>query len=145
MLRGDYSATVDQKGRVKVPAAFLELLREQGSQFFVTSENGDRVQIYPMKKWTGIEERLSKLSSHNRTKQKFLARANYYGRVVDLDGQGRVLVQPVLREAAQISGEVDVVGCLDYIEVWNHARYLEHLNSSTITEEDRKILDELGI
>src|ERR1700675_648656 len=112
MLRGNYLATVDEKGRLKIPAAFLESLRKLGSRFFLTSENGDYVQIYPMKIWNGIEERLAKLSSHNKTKRKFLMRANYYGQVVELDGQGRLLVQPILREAAQMRGDVDVLGYL---------------------------------
>src|SRR3972149_5474088 len=79
MLRGNHLATVDEKGRVKIPAAFLASLREYGNRFFVTSENGDYVRIYPMKFWNEIEEKLAKLSSHNRTNQKFLLRANYSG------------------------------------------------------------------
>ena len=145
MLRGNHLATVDEKGRLKIPAAFLDSLRESGSRFFVTSENGDFVRIYPMKYWNEIEEKLAKLSSHNRTKQKFLMRANYYGQVVELDAQGRILIQPILREAAQMRGEVDVMGHLTYVDVWNHARLLEHLNNSPITEEDENTLDGLGI
>ena len=145
MLRGNYPAKVDEKGRLKIPAAFLESLREYGPQFYLTSENGDYVRIYPMKVWSEIEERLARLSSHNRTKQKFLTRANYFGQVVEMDRQGRVLVPPVLREAAQMKGEVDVLGNLNYLEVWNHARFLENLNKSPITPEDEKTLDDLGI
>ena len=92
MLRGNYPAKVDEKGRVKIPAAFLEELREYGNKFYVTSENGDYVRVYPMKIWNEIEEKLAQLSSHNRTKQKFLTRTNYYGQVVELDGQGRLLI-----------------------------------------------------
>ena len=145
MLRGNYPAKVDEKGRLKIPAAFLEELKEYGSQFYVTSENGDYVRLYPMKVWSEIEEQLARLSSHNRTKQKFLTRANYYGQMVEIDRQGRVLIPPVLREAAQMKGEVDVLGNLNYLEVWNHARFLENLNRSPITPEDEKILDDLGI
>lgn len=145
MLRGNHLATVDEKGRLKIPAAFLGSLREYGNRFFVTSENGDYVRIYPMKFWTEIEEKLAKLSSHNRTKQKFLMRANYYGQVVELDGQGRILIQPILREAAQMRGEVDVMGHLTYVDVWNHARLLENLAKSPITEDDENTLDGLGI
>jgi MraZ protein len=145
MLRGNHLATVDEKGRLKIPAAFLESLREYGSRFFVTSENGDYVRIYPMKFWNEIEEKLAKLSSHNRTKQKFLMRANYYGQVVELDGQGRILIQQILREAAQMRGEVDVMGHLTYVDVWNHARLLENLSKNPITDEDENTLDGLGI
>ncbi len=145
MLRGNYPATVDEKGRLKIPVDFLAALRKYGGKFYVTSENGDYVRIYPMKVWGEIEKRLAKLSSHNRAKQRFLTRANYYGQVVTLDGQGRILIPPVLREAAQMKGEVDVLGSLNYLQVWNHARFLDELNRNPITAEDEKILDELGI
>ncbi len=145
MLRGNYPAKVDEKGRLKIPAAFLEDLKEYGRKFYITSENGDYVRVYPMKVWNEIEEKLARLSSHNRTKQKFLTRANYFGQVVEMDAQGRVLVPPILREAAQMKGDVDVLGSLNYLEVWNHARFLENLNKSPITPEDEKTLDDLGV
>ena len=145
MLRGNYPAKVDDKGRVKIPAAFLEALREYGNKFYVTSENGDYVRVYPMKIWNEIEEKLARLSSHNRTKQKFLTRTNYYGQVVELDGQGRILVPSILRESAQMRGDVDVLGNLNYLQIWNHTRFLDNLKASPITDEDEKTLDELGI
>jgi MraZ protein len=145
MLRGNSPAKVDEKGRVKIPAVYLDLLKEWGERFYVTSENGDRAYIYPMKVWNEIEEKLAKLSGHNRTKQKFLNRTNYFGQVVELDGQGRLLIPAVLREAAQMKGEVDVLGHLNHLEVWNHARFEEQLNNSPITQDDEKILDDLGI
>ncbi|PYU20540.1 MAG: division/cell wall cluster transcriptional repressor MraZ [Acidobacteria bacterium] len=145
MLRGNYPAKVDEKGRVKIPAAFLEALREYGNKFYVTSENGDYVRVYPMKNWNEIEEKLARLSSHNRTKQKFLTRTNYYGQVVELDGQGRILVPSILRESAQMRGDVDVLGNLTYLQIWNHTRFLDNMKGSPITDEDEKTLDELGI
>jgi len=145
MLRGNYPATVDEKGRLKIPVDFLASLRKYGGKFYVTSQNGDYVRIYPMRVWTRIESRLAKLSSHNGAKQKFLTRANYYGQVVELDGQGRILISSVLREAAQMKGDVDVLGYLNYLEVWNHARFLDQLKTNPITAEDEKTLDDLGI
>ena len=145
VLRGNYPARVDEKGRVKIPAAFLEALREYGNKFYVTSENGDYVRVYPMKIWNEIEEKLARLSSHNRTKQKFLTRTNYYGQVVELDGQGRILVPSILRESAQMRGDVDVLGNLNYLQIWNHTRFLDNLKASPITDDDEKTLDDLGI
>jgi MraZ protein len=145
MIRGNHLATVDEKGRLKIPAAFLVSLRESGNRFFVTSVNGDYVRIYPMKYWNDIEKKLAKVSSLNQTKQKFLMRTNYYGQAVAIDGQGRILIQSILREAAQMKGDVDVMGQLNYLEVWNHARFLEKMNSSPITDDDYKTLADLGI
>jgi transcriptional regulator MraZ len=145
MLRGNCQATVDSKGRLKIPADFLAALAEYGNEFYVTSENGNVAQIYPMKQWAEIEERLARRSSHNQTRQKFLDLTGYYGQVVKMDSQGRLLIPPVLRDAAQMQGEVDVMGKLTYLEVWNHSRFLERLRTSQLTPEDDKNLDEMGI
>ena len=142
MLRGNYQGRVDEKGRVKIPAAFLEELREFGSKFYVTSENGDCVRVYPMKAWNVIEEKLASLPSYNRVKQKFLTQTNYYGQVVELDAQGRILVPPILREAAQARGDVFVMGNLNHLQIWNNARFAEMRKASPLTPED---LNELGI
>src|SRR5271170_2609781 len=121
MLRGNYLATADGKGRVKIPADFLAELKRLGKTYYVTSATGDHARIYPMKAWEEIEKKLAKRSSYNPARQKFLARTNYYGQVVEVDGQGRILIPPVLREAAATTGEVDVQGRLNYLEIWNHA------------------------
>src|ERR1700751_4086170 len=98
-----------------------------------------------MKAWEEIEKKLAKQSSYNLATHKFLARANYYGQLVEADGQGRILIPPVLRESAQMKGEVDIQGQLTYLEVWNHARFLEQLNRNPITAEDENVLEYLGI
>jgi len=145
MLRGNCRATVDEKGRVKIPSDFLAELGKAGRRFYVTSTNGEHARVYPMKVWEEIEQKLAKRSSHNPAKQKFLAHTNYYGQVVEVDGQGRILIPPVLRESAEMKGEVDVQGRLTFLEIWNHTRFLEQLRRNPITAEDEKVLDELGI
>jgi MraZ protein len=145
MLRGSHLATVDEKGRVKIPAEYLAELRRMGKKFYVTSASGEYARVYPMKEWEEIEKKLAKRSSYNPVKQKFLARTNYYGQVVEVDGQGRILIPPVLRESAQMKGEVDVQGNLTYLQIWNHARFLEQMNRNPISAEDIKGFDELGI
>jgi MraZ protein len=144
-LRGNYPAKVDEKGRLKIPAMFLEGLKEFGNQFYITSPDGQSARIYPIKVWTQIEEKLAGVSSQNRVKRKFLMRTSYYGQSAELDAQGRVLLPAVLRESAQTKGEVDVFGQLNYLEVMNHARVLDELKNSPYTEEDFKALDDLGI
>jgi len=61
-----------------------------------------------------------------------------------MDGQGRILIPSILRDSAEMKGEVDVQGNLTYLQVWNHARFLEQLNRSPVTAEDIKAFDELG-
>lgn len=145
MLRGNTPATVDEKGRLKIPATYLQELKEQGNRFYVTSEDGIRARIYTMKAWGEIEEKLAKIPSYTEAKEKFLTRTNYYGQVVELDGQGRLLIPAVLREAAQIKGEVDVLGQRTYLEVWNHDRFMDNMNKNQMTAEDKKALADAGI
>jgi MraZ protein len=145
MFRGSYQATVDEKGRMKIPAGFLEELRKGSKRFYVTSATGDNARIYPLKEWEKIEEKLAQVSSYNEAKEKFLLRTNYYGQVVELDGQGRILIPSVLREAAKMKGEVDVQGRLTYLEILNHSQVLEQINQKPITTDDKKAFAELGI
>lgn len=146
MLRGSYPARVDEKGRLKIPSAFLQHLNESDSkQFFVTSHNGQFVRVYPLEEWSRIEDRLSQVSSTNRVKKKFLNLVNYYGQVVSLDKQGRVLIPALLRDSAAMRGEVTVLGSLTYMDVWNRQRFIEDLRRNPLTPDDENILDELGV
>src|SRR5260370_3025439 len=97
MLRGNKPAKVDEKGRLKIPSDFVGDLKEYGNQFYVTSETGEYARIYPMKEWAEIERTLSGLSSHNRTKQKFLTWPNHSGQAVERAGAYRTLNPALLR------------------------------------------------
>lgn len=146
MLRGSHTAKVDDKGRLKIPAAFQQVLAESyGAELYVTSLNGDFVRIYPFEEWSKIEERLARLPSSNRLRRKFLNRTNYFGHAVTMDKQGRVLIPALLRESAGMRGEVTVLGELTYLDVWNHQRFLEEIKKNPVTAEDERTLDELGI
>ena len=136
---------MDEKGRLKIPGVVLEELKEFGTSFYITSPTGESARIYPMKVWSEIEDKLAKLPSTNKSKQKFLMRTSYFGQVAELDGQGRVLLPSVLREEAQTKGDVDVLGALDHLVVVNLARILDQMKSEPYTDEDDKILGDLGI
>jgi MraZ protein len=88
---------------------------------------------------------LAALSTFNPTKKKFLSRANYWGQVIEIDGQGRLLMPQLLRDAAQIKGEVAVTGNLTYLVVRNLEAYRKEIEEQEFTPEDEKTLDELGI
>ena len=135
-LRGNCPAKVDEKGRLKVPAVFLDGLKEFGTQFYITSVTGESARIYPMNVWSELEDKLAKLPASNQAKRKFLLRTSYFGQAVELDGQGRLLLPAVLRETAAMRGEVDVFGALDYLEVMNHTRVLDDLKNQPFTDED---------
>ncbi len=145
MFRGNHPTRVDEKGRLKIPAEFKRLIDEKyGTQFYITSRDGKVAEVYPFEEWQRLEEKFSRLSNFNPAKKNFLKRTNYYGQQVEMDAQGRLLMPQLLRESAEIKGEVAVMGYLTYLEVHN----LETLRNEVQTPfsaEDEKTLDELGI
>ena len=146
MFRGNHPTRVDEKGRLKVPSEFKRVIDEKYAQkFYITSLDGTVAQVYPFEEWERIEQKLASLSTFNPTKKKFLNRTNYYGQVVEMDGQGRLLIPQILRESAQIRGEVAVLGQLTYLEVRNAEAFRKEIDEQAFTDEDTKTLDELGI
>ena len=137
MLRGNAPATVDERGRLKVPSLFRTDVEDTwGSDFYVTSISGESVRMYPLPIWQDIEEHLAKSTSINPTKRRFLNRTNYYGQLASMDKQGRILIPPMLRESARMVGEVAVLGNLNYLEVWNNEFFKQRLDSEPFTEDD---------
>ena len=146
MFRGNHPPRVDEKGRLKVPAEFKRVIDEKyGTQFYITSTDGKVAEVYPFEEWERIEQKLAGLSNYNPTKKKFLDRVNYWGQQVEMDGQGRLLMPQMLREAGDIKGEVAVTGNLNRLLVRNLEAYRREIAEQPFTPEDEKTLDELGI
>jgi MraZ protein len=146
MLRGNAPATIDDKGRLKIPAVFrTEIEVTWGSDFYITSLTGDSVLVYPLPVWHEIEQKLANLPSLNPTKKKFLDRTNYYGQLASMDKSGRILIPTLLREKAQMAGEVAVLGYLTNLEVWNHELFVNSLKEKEFTDADNETLGQLGI
>ena len=146
MFRGHEQARVDDKGRLKVPNVFRSLLESKyGRELFLTSLTGDYVRLFPMPVWIEIEEKLGKMPSTHPSRLRFLDRVNFFGQAVELDTQGRVLIPARLRETAAASGDVDVLGQYNYLDVWNHDRLQTRLLRDPYTDDDAKALSEFGV
>lgn len=146
MLRGHHPARIDDKGRLKIPSAFLGALTESSRDFFVTSISGEFVRVYPLHAWTEIEKRLASMPQAHPARQRFLERVNFFGQVAQMDGQGRILIPQVLRKMASMAGDVAVLGQQNHVAVWNSKRLEERLfEKEPFTDEDAKQLAEFGI
>ena len=146
MFRGSAPAKIDDKGRLKVPTEFRRLLEESyGPEVFITSVAGRSATLYPLAAWEEIERKLAEVPSSDRSKQRFLERVNYFGQQLRLDAQGRVVIPQILRERAEIVGEVVVSGRIEHLEVWNRERFDQRLVEEPFTEEDFQALAERGI
>jgi MraZ protein len=146
VFRGNAPARIDDKGRLKVPNMFRSFMASKyGRELFVTSLSGEYVRIYPMPVWLEIEQKLGAVPSTQPAKLRFLDRVNYYGLAGELDLQGRVLIPLRLREAASMSGPVDVLGQYNWLDVWNHDRLETRLKRDPYSDDDARTLSEYGI
>jgi len=146
VLRGNSPAKIDDRGRLKIPNGFRALIEdEHGRELFVTSLHGDSVRIYPMPVWADVERKLALIPSAHPSRLRFLDRVNFFGQVSEIDTQGRVVIPPRLRESATMVGEVDVFGQMNYLEVWNHERFVAKMQREPFTDEDARALSDLGL
>jgi MraZ protein len=136
MFRGNHPTRVDEKGRLKLPADFKREVDEKyGAQFYITSLDGKRAKLYPLKAWEAIEASLQSMSSMDPVRKKFLDVTNYYGQMAEMDAQGRLLIPQLLRDSATVKGDVNVLGSQDHLEVVNAALFEAEVKGSSSTIE----------
>jgi MraZ protein len=120
MLRGHATAKADSKGRLKIPAEFLpEMLELCGDDrsVFLTSRDGKMLLVYPLAVWEEHERELSRLPSTDPNLEHYLRTVNFWGKETSIDAAGRILVHPLLRDAAGIDGTVSVFGAQRMLEI----------------------------
>ena len=124
MFRGNHPAKVDEKGRLKLPAAFKQLLDAQHvTQFYITSTDGKSAEIWPLPEWEKREAKLTEFGTMNDAVAKYLNLTSYYGQQVEMDSQARVLMPQILRGTARLDAEVAVMGKINHLEVHNQTSF----------------------
>ena len=146
MFRGNHPTRVDEKGRLKVPAEFKREIEERyGTKFYITSENGKTAKVYPMEEWEKIEQKLLNMPNSNPSKKRLLTATSFYGQNAEMDSQGRVLLPQILREKAQVIGDVAVFGMLTFLEVTNMDAIRQEMDSNPLTDADADALGAYGL
>lgn len=139
MFRGNHLAKVDEKGRLKLPSAFKQLVdAAHVTQFYVTSTDGKSAEIWPLPEWEKREEQLADASTMDDAVRKYLNMTSYYGQQVEMDNQARLLLPQILRSSAALDAEVTVFGMRTYLEVHNREIFERNLQGNELTAEDRK-------
>lgn len=138
MLIGEFQHSLDAKGRVIFPAKLREGL---GSRFIITKGLDECLFVYSKEEWKSLEDRIRTLPiSKSRTLQRFL----FAGAAdVEPDKQGRVLIPANLREYAELSRDVVVVGASTRAEIWDKAKWEKNCEELT-PEMVASAMDELG-
>jgi MraZ protein len=145
VLRGSAQARVDDKGRVKIPAHYRQMIESKyGRELYVTSVDGQFVRLYPFPVWLEVEQRLLSQPTFEPVIMRFKEAVTYFGSSATMDKQGRILIQAILRERAKVMDEVVILGQLSYLDLWNRKTLDERIASRTLTDEDLKVLSDRG-
>lgn len=124
MFRGGTPISLDNKGRLAVPAKYREgLMSLCAGRLVVTADPSRCLLVYPYPVWEPLEQKLNSLSSFNpqiRSLQRLLV-GNASD--VEMDGAGRILVPPLLRQFAGLSKDVVLVGQGAKFELWDDEKW----------------------
>jgi MraZ protein len=143
---GNSPTRVDEKGRLKLPADLKRVVDEEyGPKFFITSRDGERAELYPLKEWDEYAQKLAAASSLNEAVQKLMDRISYYGSPVEMDAQGRLLVPQLVREKLKLTADVVVFGRPNRLEVINREAFEARMQANPLTADDRKVLEGLNL
>ena len=122
-FHGEYQSTIDAKGRFHLPGSLKKQLAE-GEYHFIVSRGFEKcLTLYPLKSWQHILDRISQLNDFDPKVRQF--RRQFLGGAteVELDGAGRILLPPTLREFALPGKEIVLAAALDRFEIWDASKY----------------------
>ena len=117
---GEFSYSLDSKGRLNIPAKFRNVLSKKNKDSFVITKGMDPcIWVYPLVAWQNIEDELKKLSSLSRVNRSFVRRTVRYTSTVKYDKQGRIAITQNLIDYAKLKKDVLIIGMVNKIELWN--------------------------
>lgn len=141
MFLGEYTHTIDDKGRVTIPARFRNLL---AGGLVVTRGFDQNLMLFPMDGWQELAERIAQRPLSDEDVRAF--RRRVFSGAVDLvpDRQGRILLPPYLREFAKIENDVVIAGMFNYLELWSNEAW-NTVRNDIESDGDASRWEDLGI
>lgn len=116
MFLGEYTHTIDEKGRLTIPAKFRG---ELASGLVVTRGLDRNLLVFTMNEWEELAQKIAKIPISDRSARAFSRRV--FSGATDLvpDRQGRILIPGTLREFANLGDEAVIIGMYNFAEIWN--------------------------
>lgn len=137
---GEYQHTIDEKGRMIIPAKFRD---ELGEHFVITRGLDNCLFVYPQSEWKLIEQKLKTLP-FTRSDARAFTRFFFSGAIeCELDKQGRVNIAANLRQYAELQKDCVVIGVSNRVEIWSKEKWEEYFSDSeaSFNEIAEKIVD----
>jgi MraZ protein len=140
MFRGHFEHTIDEKGRLSIPARYREALAGLQDERLVVTKfrkgQSRRLHVYPISSWRRLEKKILAKGRFDPSIERFRSVYVAGAHECPIDAQGRILVPPLLREYASLQRDVISTGEIDMFQIWN--REVWHNQFA----DDEKIFDE---
>ena len=146
MFRGVSTLNLDAKGRLAIPTKYREqLVTHCNGQMVVTVDRDHCLLLYPLPDWEEIERKLVKLPSFNAQARRLQRLLIGHATECELDGSGRILLPPPLREFASLDKAVVLIGQGHRFEVWDEATWQARRAEWLVAPDgEGEMPDELG-
>jgi len=136
-FKGSYEYSVDNKGRINIPAKLRKYVSAEANDTFVVTRGYERcLFVYPLDEWSKLEHSIRELSTTNPQHRFFMRTLLEKATECQLDGQSRIIIPKELLQFAGIENEVLILGVLERIEVWNPKIYREYQTSQSESYEN---------
>jgi MraZ protein len=136
MFRGATKVTLDDKGRMVIPTRYREQIQERAQGTLVVTVDRDQcLLLYPLPDWELIERKLMSLPSLHAQARRLQRLMVGHATDLELDGHGRLLLPPELREFAALGRHAMLIGQGNRFELWDETRWAERREAWLKSEE----------
>lgn len=134
MFMGQYSHSIDDKGRLIMPSKFRETL---GKEFVMARGPEECLYVYPLDEWKRVENQVTQMALNGKEGRKFMRVFFSSAASLELDKQGRVVIPGNLKAYANLKKEVELIGSVGHIEVWDRDSwnaYVEDVDMDEVSD-----------
>lgn len=138
MFQGSHNINMDTKGRIAIPARHRDTIAEASNgRIVMTAHTQDRcVLVYPETEWAAILPKIEALPTFNKVALRAQRLLIGYATSLELDGNGRVLVPPTLRDYARLDKKIMLVGLGKKLELWSEEAWLQSVADIQVDDEE---------
>ena len=130
---GEYSHTLDVKGRIIVPSKIRESL---GFEFIVTKGEDKCLVIYPKDEWNERAKKLKELPTSDKYVRRYIRSVFASATNCEVDKQGRIMIPQILREHAGLEKDVVIAGVLGRVEIWSRENWMDDEHDNVMSDPD---------
>lgn len=137
MFVGEYTHSLDEKGRMIMPAPFRRVLEEKGiKKVLITCGVGNCLVAYPPEEWIKILGKIKDIPTSKKEVRNFMRKFCADAMECAIDEQGRLNIPPKLRELANLDKEIIIIGLIEKMEIWNKEIWTQQYKSISETYEE---------